>query len=136
VIQALTVTDLGVDFPHATQVAKTVRHRTTLSTGTRTRETIYPITDLTNRQASPQRPAHITRSHWTIENRLHHVRDTARREDSPTVHTRHRPDNMPTLRTSFAINQLRAAGHPNIAAGLRDTSYDPFHRPLDLLGIA
>jgi hypothetical protein len=42
---------------------------------------------------------------------------------------------MATLR-SFAINQLRAAGHPNIAAGLRDMSYDPFHRPLDLLSIA
>ncbi|WP_268270500.1 hypothetical protein [Streptomyces sp. MNU76] len=42
---------------------------------------------------------------------------------------------MATLR-SFAINQLRAAGHTNIAAGLREMSYQPFHRPLDLLGLA
>jgi hypothetical protein len=42
---------------------------------------------------------------------------------------------MATLH-SFAINQLRAAGHTNIAAALRDMSYDPFYRPLDLLGIA
>jgi predicted transposase YbfD/YdcC len=134
VIAALTVTDLGVDFPHATQVAKIVRHRTSTTTGKRTRETVYMITDLTSRQATPQRLAHIVRSQWTIENRLHHVRDTAWREDASTVHTGHGPDNMATLR-SFAINQLRAAGHANIAAALRDMSYDPFHRPLDLLGI-
>ncbi|MGV4985739.1 hypothetical protein ACVB8X_06710 [Streptomyces sp. NRAIS4] len=41
---------------------------------------------------------------------------------------------MATLR-SFAINHLRAAGHANIAAALRDTSYEPFTRPLDLLKI-
>ncbi len=133
-IAALTVTDLGVDFPHATQVAKIVRHRTSTTTGKRTRETVYMITDLTSRQATPQRLAHIVRSQWTIENRLHHVRDTAWREDASTVHTGHGPDNMATLR-SFAINQLRAAGHNNSAAALRDMSYDPFHRPLDLLGI-
>ena len=28
VVQALTVTDLGVDFPHAAQVARIIRHRT------------------------------------------------------------------------------------------------------------
>jgi predicted transposase YbfD/YdcC len=134
VIQALTVTELGINFPHATQVARITRHRTTLATGTRTRETVYVITDLTSRQASPQRLAHIARSQWTIENRLHHVRDTAWREDSSTVHSGHGPANMATLR-SFAINQLRTAGHTNIAAALRDMSYAPFHRPLDLLGI-
>ncbi|MFJ5036246.1 hypothetical protein ACIQB5_51900 [Streptomyces sp. NPDC088560] len=70
-----------------------------------------------------------------IENRLHFVRDTTFTEDASKIRTRHGPDNMATLR-SFAINQLRAAGHPNIAAGLREMSYQPFHRPLDLLGLA
>ncbi|WP_331734443.1 hypothetical protein [Streptomyces sp. NBC_00887] len=42
---------------------------------------------------------------------------------------------MATLR-NLAINKLRAAGHRNIAAGLRHTSYEPFIRPLDLLGLA
>lgn len=51
------------------------------------------------------------------------------------VHTGHGPDNMATLR-SFAINTLRAAGHTNIAAGLREMSYDSFRRPLDLIGLA
>lgn len=41
---------------------------------------------------------------------------------------------MATLR-NLAINALRAAGHRNIAAGLRHASYDPFNRPLDLPNI-
>ncbi|MEU3437299.1 ISAs1 family transposase, partial [Streptomyces sp. NPDC006863] len=64
VVQALTVTDLGVDFPHAVQVARVVRHRTDTNAGKRSRETVYVITDLTTRQASPQRLAMILRSHW------------------------------------------------------------------------
>jgi len=135
VVQILTVTDLGVDFPHATQAAKITRHRTHRKTGKRTRETVYVITDLTSRQASPQRLARIIRSQWTIENRLHFVRDTTFAEDASTIHTGHGPENMATLR-SFAINSLRAAGHTNIAAALREMSYQSFHRPLDLLGIA
>lgn len=50
------------------------------------------------------------------------------------IRTEHGPENMATLR-SFAINLLRAAGHMNIAAALREMSYEPFRRPLDLLGI-
>jgi hypothetical protein len=61
VVQALTVTDLDVDSPHATQVVKFVRHRTMRTTGKRTRETVYLLTDLTSRQACPQRLAEIAR---------------------------------------------------------------------------
>lgn len=132
VVQVLTVD--GLDFPHAAQVARVVRHRTCLKTGRRSRETVYVITDLTSQEASPQRLAKIIRSQWVIENRLHFVRDTAFREDASKVRTQHGPENMATLR-SFAINRLRAAGHHNIAAGLRDLSYEPFTRPLALLGL-
>lgn len=50
------------------------------------------------------------------------------------LHTGHGPENMATLR-SFAINCLRADGHHNIAAGLRELSYEPFTRPLALRGL-
>ncbi|MFI0716859.1 hypothetical protein ACH4SK_41075 [Streptomyces inhibens] len=66
------------------------------------------LTDLTSRQASPERLAKIVRSQWTIENRLHFVRDATFAEDASKVRTGHGPDNMATLR-SFAINLLRAA---------------------------
>ncbi|MEU5348355.1 ISAs1 family transposase [Streptomyces sp. NPDC020766] len=135
VVQALTISELGVDFPHAVQVAKIVRHRIQRKSGWRSRETVYVITDLTSREASPEGIAKIVRSQWIIENRLHFVRDTTFAEDASTVRTGHGPDNMATLR-SFAINTLRAVGHANIAAGLREMSYDGFRRPLDLLGLA
>ncbi|MFI7360321.1 hypothetical protein ACIBTP_41250 [Streptomyces avidinii] len=41
---------------------------------------------------------------------------------------------MATLR-SFAISTLRSAGHASIAAGLREVSYTPFTRPLNLIGL-
>ena len=135
VTRTLTVTDLGLDFPHAVQAVRILRHRTDLRTGRCTRQTVYAIADLTSHQASPQRLGQLARSQWTIENRLHFVRDTTFREDASKVRTGHGPDNMASLR-NLAINTLRDAGHHNIAAGLRHASYEPFTRPLDLLGIA
>ncbi|WP_037672373.1 ISAs1 family transposase [Streptomyces griseus] len=134
VVQVLTVTDLGVGFPHAAQVAWVVRHVTDSKSGQQSRETVYVITDLTSRQASPERSAKILRAHWVIENRLHFVRDTAFREDASKIRTGHGPENMATLR-GFAINQLRTAGHTNIAAGLRTTALRPYERPLTVLGL-
>ena len=132
VVQVLTVEDL--DFPHAAQVAKITRHRTSLKTRKRTRETVYVITDLTSREASPERIARLVRSQWVIENRLHFVRDTTFDEDRSQVRTGRGPENMATLR-NLAINKLRENGHTNIAAGLREMSYQPFTRPLDLLDL-
>ena len=135
VTRALTVTGLGLNFPHAVQAVRILRHRTDLKTGAVSRQTVYAITDLTSHQASPQRLGRLARSQWTIENRLHFVRDTTFREDASKIRTGHGPENMATLR-NLAINTLRAAGHRNIAAGLRHASYEPFTRPLDLLGLA
>ncbi|MGP3691396.1 transposase [Streptomyces sp. IBSNAI002] len=83
---------------------------------------------------SPERIGKILRAHWVIENRLHFVRDTAFREDASKIRTGHGPENMATLR-SFAITQLRTAGHTNIAAGLRTTALRPYERPLAVLGL-
>lgn len=114
--------------------ARITRHRTDLKTGKRTRQTVYALTDLTTRQASPQAIGRLARSQRVIENRLHFVRDTAFLEDASKIRTGHGPENMATLR-NLAINVLRQNGHTNIAAGLRHISYDAFGRPLSLLGI-
>lgn len=103
-------------------------------TGKRSRETVYVLTDLTSKAASPQRIAEIIRSQWITENRLHFVRDVTFAEDASKIRTGHRPDNMATFR-NFEINRLREAGHTNITAAIREMSYDPFVRPLDLLKI-
>lgn len=132
-VRTLTVTGLGLDFPHVAQAAKIHRHRTDLKAGKITRQTVYAITDLTARAASPQAIGQLARAQWGIE-AVHHVRDTTFGEDASKIRTGHGPENMATLR-SFAISILRTAGHHSIAAGLREVSYTPFTRPLDLIGL-
>jgi predicted transposase YbfD/YdcC len=104
--RALTVTDLGLDFPHAVRAVRILRHRTDLASGRCSRQTVYAITDLTSQQASPQRLGQLARLQWTIENRLHFVRDTTFGEDASKIRTGQGPENMATLR-NLAINTLR-----------------------------
>ncbi|WP_431045366.1 ISAs1 family transposase [Streptomyces sp. P1-3] len=135
VVKALTVDGLELDFPGAVQAARIMHFRTNAGTGRLTRKTIYAITDLPSTQASPQQLGELARSHWGIENRLHFVRDTTFAEDASRIRTGRGPENMATLR-NLAVSTLRRAGHQNIAAALRHVSYQPFTRPLDLLGIS
>ncbi|MFI5979234.1 ISAs1 family transposase, partial [Streptomyces sp. NPDC051452] len=132
-VRTLTVTGLGLDFPHVVQAVKILRHRTDLKTGRVTRQTVHAITSMTSLEASPQLIGRIARAHWGIE-AVHHVRDTTFAEDASKIRTGHGPANMATLR-NLAISTLRDAGRHNIAAGLREVSYTPFTRPLDLLGL-
>ena len=67
----------------------------------------------------PQRPrgrprAHrrYVRGHWTIENKVHWVRDVTFREDSSRVRTGPRPRIMATLR-NLAMGLIRQAGYRN-----------------------
>ncbi|MGW7674408.1 ISAs1 family transposase [Streptomyces sp. NPDC054775] len=83
--RTLTVTGLGLDFPHVVQAAKILRHRTELRTGRVTRQTVYAITDMPAREASPQLIGHLARSQWGIE-AVHHVRDTTFTEDASKMH--------------------------------------------------
>ncbi|WKK23409.1 ISAs1 family transposase [Streptomyces olivoreticuli] len=130
-VRMLTVTGLALDFPHVVQAVKILRHRTETKTGRVTRQTVYAITDMPAREASPQLIGRLARSQWGIE-AVHHIRDTTFTEDASTIRTGHGPENMATLR-NLAINTLRDTGCRNIAAGLREVSYTPFTRPLDLL---
>ncbi|WP_222109790.1 hypothetical protein [Streptomyces cupreus] len=133
-MKALTVTEVAVGFPRVVQAARIMRFRTNVRTGKLTRKTIYAITDLTCREASPERIGRVARSQWGIENRLPFVRDVTFAEDASRVRTGHGPENMATLR-NYANGTLRRAGHHNIAAALRHVSYRPHTRPLDLIGL-
>ncbi|MER6076249.1 transposase [Streptomyces sp. NPDC001817] len=95
---------------------------------------MYVITDLPSTRAKPADLAQAMRGHWGIENKIHYVRDTLWDEDRSRVRTGHGPQNMATLRNA-ALNHLRADGATNIAAAVRDLSYEPFTRPHDLLGV-
>ena len=87
-------------------------------------ETVYAITSLDHRAAGPRLLAGWIRSHWTIENSLHWVRDVTGGEDHSRVRTGHRPQVMAALRNT-AINIIRLRGGTNIAAAHRAFSYNP-----------
>jgi predicted transposase YbfD/YdcC len=120
-------------FPHARQVALIERHvtrtvRVKKGRGWARRQvtsaiTVFAITSLSAREASPVHIAAYVRGHWTIENKVHWVRDVTFREDASTVRTGPRPRIMATLR-NLAIGLIRQAGYNEIAATIRKIRYD------------
>ena len=76
------------------------------------------MSSLTATVAIPERLLNLKRGHWTIENRLHYVKDVTIGEDRSTVHVDNGPKIMATLRNTEA-RLLRRAGFSPIAARMR-----------------
>lgn len=124
----------GIDFPHAAQALQIRRRRRRLDQPKRfTTETVYAITDLRVHQARPAQLASWVRGHWSIENKVHWVRDVTYDEDRSQIRTGTGPQVMAALRNA-AIGALRLTGVTNIAAANRHHARDST-RPLALLGI-
>jgi predicted transposase YbfD/YdcC len=115
-----------IDFPHATQTIRLTRDRQHLGTGETSREHVYAITSLPTSDASPKRLHELIRGHWTIENRLHWVRDVTYDEDRSQIRTGNGPRLMATLR-NLAITIHRLAGAKNIAKATRNAMRNPQH---------
>jgi predicted transposase YbfD/YdcC len=84
----------------------------------------YGVTSLPATVAIPERLLKLKRGHWTIENRLHYVKDVTIGEDRSTVHLDNGPKIMAALRNT-AISLLRRAGFSTIAARMRHNSIHP-----------
>jgi predicted transposase YbfD/YdcC len=120
-------------FPHARQVAlieryvtRTVRVRKGkrwVRKQVKSAVAAFIITSLDSREAAPVHLAGYVRGHWTIENKVHWVRDVTFGEDSSRVRTGSRPRIMTTLR-NLAIGLIRQAGYTRIAATIRKIRYD------------
>ena len=124
----------GIDFPNAAQAIQIRRRRRRLDEPKRfTTETVYAITDLLVHQAKPMQLADWIRGHWSIENKVHWVRDVTYDEDRSQIRTGTGPQVMAAIRNA-AIGALRLAGATNIAAANRHHARDA-NRPLALLGI-
>lgn len=132
-LKILTIST-GIGFPHAAQALQIRRRRRRLDQPKRfTTETVYAITDLRIHQAKPAQLAAWIRGHWSIENKIHWVRDVTYDEDRSQIRTGTGPQVMAALRNA-AIGALRTAGVTNIAAANRHHARDS-HRPLALLGL-
>ena len=126
--------DLG--FPQAAQVflierytTRTVRKRVKGSrkykrVQVHTAVAVLGVTSLSAREAAPAHLATYVRGHWSIENKVHWVRDVTFREDASQVKTASRPRIMATLR-NLVIGLIRQAGYPKIAATIRKIRNDP-----------
>jgi predicted transposase YbfD/YdcC len=111
-------------FPHGARAIKVIRRRRRTGRAHPSVVTVYALTSLDHRDADPRLLAGWIRSHWTIENQLHWVRDVTEGEDHSSIRTGNGPQVMAALRNT-AINIIRLRGGTNIAAAHRHFSYQP-----------
>lgn len=106
------------DWPGARQVVCRRRISMALRTGRQTDETQYAVTSLAPEEADAEDLARLWRGHWTIENRVHYVRDETLGEDRCQVHTGMAPQALVALR-NVVLALVRRAGWGNVAEALR-----------------
>lgn len=109
-------------WPSVQQVIQRECERVMINTGVVTRAVTYGLTSLSARAVSTATLEQFWRGHWTIENRVHYVRDVTMGEDAHQMHTGNAPHALAAMRNAL-LNALRAAGWTNIAAALRHYSY-------------
>lgn len=107
-----------LDWPGVAQVMRRTCRRVILRTGEVSSKTTYGITSLGRDLALPAQIEAFWRGHWTIENKVHYVRDETLREDRGQTHTGSAPQALAILRNGI-ISLLRYRGRNNIAQALR-----------------
>jgi predicted transposase YbfD/YdcC len=122
-----------VKFPHVERVFRIERTRIIKKTGERSDVCEYGVTSLTEKQADDMTLMGIIRGHWTIENKLHYVRDMAYDEDRSQVRTGNGPRVMAIIR-NLVISILRMLGITNITQCLRENALN-HSRIFEVLGI-
>jgi predicted transposase YbfD/YdcC len=127
----LAAVPAGIGFPHAHLAIQLTRRRRSPTSRKWHTETVYAITDMTWSEVRADRIAEAIRGHWSIENRLHWIRDVIFAEDHSQIRTGTGPAVMGTLR-NLAVSLHRLTGATNIAATCRHVSRHP-NRVLPLL---
>lgn len=131
-LMATTALNAYLDWPDTAQVLRRTCRRIQERSGQVETEVTYGITSLPPALAGPAQLEQIWRGHWTIENRLHYVRDETFREDRCQVHTGAAAPALAALRNAV-IGLLRFHGWSNIAAATRCYAEQP-QRLLHLIG--
>lgn len=98
------------------------------SKGKTSSEVSYAITSLSPERASAAALLSLNRNHWSIENRLHWLRDVTFGEDGCRAKVGQSPQNMAALR-NVSLTLLRLSQRNGIASALRDFAT----KPIDLL---
>lgn len=111
-------------WPGIEQVLRIKRSFTNKRTGRTSSETTYAVTSLPPDRVTPQQLLVAWREHWTIENKLHWVRDVTFDEDRQQVRKGHAHQVLAALRNT-AIGLLRLLGESNIARACRRYAAQP-----------
>ena len=112
-VRTIQVMDAPADlrFPHAAQVFLLKRYTTRnirkqiknsrryKTIQVKTAVAVLRVTSLSSKEAAPEHLATYARRHWSIENKIHWVRDVTFREDASQIKTASRPRIMATLVT-------------------------------------
>lgn len=106
------------DWPGLQQVYQYTTHQQQKNTRQVKCHVQYGITSLTPERASAADLLKLRREHWTIENKLHWIRDTVFREDASSVRTGVIPQVMAAMRNT-ALSVLRFTGHTKITDALQ-----------------
>ena len=105
-------------WPGVQQVLRRECERLELKTGKVSTAVTYGVTSVAPAAATPLEVEGWWRGHWTIENRVHSVRDVTMGEDGHQMHTGQAPHALAALRNTL-LTLLRRAGWTTIAAALR-----------------
>jgi predicted transposase YbfD/YdcC len=106
-------------FPGASQVFRLRRDSGNLDGEWTSKEIVFGVTSLPPSLAGPAHLNHYERAHWTVENKIHWVRDVTFQEDNSQVRTGTAPRALASFR-NLAISTFRLAGRANIAHARRD----------------
>ena len=106
-VTATLAKHLAPSWPGLAQVCRITRER--IVRGKASSETVYAITSLTADQAGAARLLALSREHWGIENKLHHVRDVTCREDQARTNAGNAPQVLAALRNT-ALTVVRRLG--------------------------
>jgi predicted transposase YbfD/YdcC len=129
---ASTALEEYLDWPQARQVCL-VRRRVNQK-GTPREEWAFLVTSLPRGRADAKCLLALNRGHWSIENRLHYVRDVTMGEDACRVRSGAAPQVLAAIRNAV-IGLLRAKGAGNMAAAIRSHAWNPT-AALNLVGAA
>jgi predicted transposase YbfD/YdcC len=110
-----------LDWPGVKQVMRRTCRRVKLSTGEISEEVTYGITSLEWEEAGAEELERLWRGHWTIENRVHYVRDVTMREDQNQMWSGNAPQVLAAMRNGI-VSLLRVSGWTSIAEALRHYS--------------
>jgi predicted transposase YbfD/YdcC len=113
------------EWPGMQQVLRIRRTVTSKRTGHTRSEVGYAVTSLPPERATPDQLMKAWREHWTIENRVHWVRDVTFDEDRSQLRTGHAHQVLAALRNT-AISLFRLHGETNIARAIRRYAAQPF----------